>query len=233
MLRMFQRYFENIRQARNDADIIDILSHIARDFGFRSAYLIEYGDGLSVIRRVIDTDPERARLWLDQVSERTTMVPSTTREGLAARLPVLRLGPKRIRELPPQIARFVEQHDLLECTVVPITVEGTVVGMAGLAGNARINGDEEAVLPLIGYSLFARMRELEVQNGAGRHPALTNREKEVLALSAEGMTSQEIAVRLGMSPRTVNQHVDNVSDKLGTRNRAHTVAEVIRHHLLD
>jgi DNA-binding CsgD family transcriptional regulator len=35
-----------------------------------------------------------------------------------------------------------------------------------------------------------------------------------------------------MSARTVNQHVDNVADKLGTRNRAHTVAEIVRRGLL-
>ena len=43
--------------------------------------------------------------------------------------------------------------------------------------------------------------------------ALTPREKEVIALSAEGLTSVEIAERLGMAARTVNQHVDNVADK--------------------
>ena len=54
-----------------------------------------------------------------------------------------------------------------------------------------------------------------------------------MALSSEGLTSLEIAEQLGMSARTVNQHVDNVAAKLGTKNRAHTVAEVIRHRLLD
>ena len=47
-----------------------------------------------------------------------------------------------------------------------------------------------------------------------------------------GVTSVEIAAQLGMSARTVNQHVDNVADKLGTRNRAHTVAEIVRRGLL-
>jgi DNA-binding CsgD family transcriptional regulator len=35
-----------------------------------------------------------------------------------------------------------------------------------------------------------------------------------------------------MSTRTANQHVDNVAAKLGTRNRAHTVAEIVRRGLL-
>ena len=52
-----------------------------------------------------------------------------------------------------------------------------------------------------------------------------------MTLCAEGLTSDEIAMRLEMSARTVNQHTDNVASKLGTKNRTHTVAEVIRRGL--
>jgi len=65
-----------------------------------------------------------------------------------------------------------------------------------------------------------------------RLESLTPREREVMQLSASGLTSAEIADKLGMSARTVNQHVDNVADKLGTRNRAHTVAEIVKRGLL-
>jgi len=41
------------------------------------------------------------------------------------------------------------------------------------------------------------------------------------------------AQKLGMSARTVNQHVDNVADKLGTRNRTHTIAELVRNDMLN
>lgn len=53
-----------------------------------------------------------------------------------------------------------------------------------------------------------------------------------VGLSATGRTSAEIARELGLSPRTVNQHVENVAEKLGTKNRTHTIAELMRHHLL-
>ena len=52
-----------------------------------------------------------------------------------------------------------------------------------------------------------------------------------MALSALGLTSQ-IARQLAISALTVNQQVDNVAGKLGTRNRAHTVAELIRRGML-
>jgi DNA-binding CsgD family transcriptional regulator len=54
-----------------------------------------------------------------------------------------------------------------------------------------------------------------------------------MRLSAIGLTSAQIADKLGLSPRTVNQHVDNVADKLGTRNRTHTIAELVRNDMLE
>jgi DNA-binding NarL/FixJ family response regulator len=49
---------------------------------------------------------------------------------------------------------------------------------------------------------------------------LTGREREVLDEIRRGMTNREIALRLGVSPSTVNKHVHRVLTKLGARNRA-------------
>jgi DNA-binding CsgD family transcriptional regulator len=81
--------------------------------------------------------------------------------------------------------------------------------------------------------MYAQARSFRQHRESKDVASLTPREKEVIRLSSEGLTSHEIAARLGMSARTANQHIDNVADKLGTRNRAHTVAEVIRHNLLN
>ena len=50
-------------------------------------------------------------------------------------------------------------------------------------------------------------------------PALTPRETEVLRLVAKGLTARRIAERLGLSPRTVENHVQNVLRKLQLTNR--------------
>jgi DNA-binding NarL/FixJ family response regulator len=50
-------------------------------------------------------------------------------------------------------------------------------------------------------------------------PALTPRETEVLRLVAKGLTARRIAERLGLSPRTVENHVQNVLGKLQLTNR--------------
>jgi DNA-binding CsgD family transcriptional regulator len=49
--------------------------------------------------------------------------------------------------------------------------------------------------------------------------SLTSREQEVLALVAEGKTNLQIADRLGLSPRTVQKHLEHIYDKVGVRSR--------------
>tara|TARA_R110002110_G_scaffold26365_2_gene97058 strand:+ start:5537 stop:6139 length:603 start_codon:yes stop_codon:yes gene_type:complete len=53
---------------------------------------------------------------------------------------------------------------------------------------------------------------------------LTNREKEVLELLAQGMTSKEIALKFGRSPRTVEVHRNRIREKTG----AQTLSDLVR-----
>jgi len=55
---------------------------------------------------------------------------------------------------------------------------------------------------------------------------LSEREREILALVAQGMTDAEIAARLVLSPHTVHRHVANARTKLGVRSRAAAAALV-------
>jgi DNA-binding CsgD family transcriptional regulator len=54
--------------------------------------------------------------------------------------------------------------------------------------------------------------------------ALTPREKEVLSWVAKGKTNRDVAEILGMSPRTVNKHLEHVFEKLGVETRAAAAA---------
>jgi len=59
--------------------------------------------------------------------------------------------------------------------------------------------------------------------GAKRLEQLTEREREVMALVAEGLSNEEIATRLFLSPLTAKTHVSRAMVKLGARDRAQLV----------
>jgi len=64
---------------------------------------------------------------------------------------------------------------------------------------------------------------LKRPGGIDPYDALTPREREVLHLVAEGLTSSEIAGRLFISPRTAESHRANLMRKLGLRSRTDLV----------
>jgi ATP/maltotriose-dependent transcriptional regulator MalT len=61
---------------------------------------------------------------------------------------------------------------------------------------------------------------------------LSAREREVLALVANGLSDQEIAQQLVLSRHTVHRHVANIRQKLGRTTRTAAVAEAARLGLL-
>lgn len=58
---------------------------------------------------------------------------------------------------------------------------------------------------------------------------LTRREREILDFLAGGLSGEEVAVRLVLSPQTVQTHVRNLMRKLGARTRVHALALALRH----
>jgi DNA-binding CsgD family transcriptional regulator len=57
--------------------------------------------------------------------------------------------------------------------------------------------------------------------------SLTERELQVLRLTAHGLSAKEIAKDLNIAPRTVERHIDHIRLKTRTRNRSHMVAYAI------
>ncbi len=62
---------------------------------------------------------------------------------------------------------------------------------------------------------------------------LSEREKEVLAGAAKGERSKEIALRLGISERTVKAHLDSIYNKLGVDSRAAAVSVAMQMGLIE
>jgi DNA-binding CsgD family transcriptional regulator len=61
---------------------------------------------------------------------------------------------------------------------------------------------------------------------------LTDRERDVLRLLAEGLQHDEIGKQLGISGETVRTHVQKACDRLGAQTRTQAVATALRHGLI-
>ena len=101
---------------------------------------------------------------------------------------------------------------------------------------ARIElGDDRLELALLGRGggdewLFriARIGEYDEERALARRYGLTLREAEVLLWLSRGKPNREISEILGISPRTVNKHLEQVFEKMGVENRASATASAVR-----
>lgn len=79
-----------------------------------------------------------------------------------------------------------------------------------------------------------RLLLTEIQQGSnGDSPALTPREREVLALLAEGQGASQIAAELHVGVSTAKKHLAHLYDKLDAPNSAAAVARAMRLGLID
>ena len=95
----------------------------------------------------------------------------------------------------------------------------------------RISAGEPALSPGLAAKIldeFARMAHEVTGKPAGPEDQLTDRERDVLRLVAEGATNREIAATLYISGNTVGFHMKNILGKLHLKNRAQAAAFAIR-----
>ena len=89
--------------------------------------------------------------------------------------------------------------------------------------------------PRMTGTLFSQIARSAVQRGATEAleaVRMTQREREVIALIADGLSNKEIAQRLGIATDTVKSHVRNVMDKLALHTRLQIAAYANRHSVL-
>ena len=115
---------------------------------------------------------------------------------------------------------------------------------AGARGYFRKEADREAILDGIAAVAHGRtaidpelqagvFEQIRLRRPLDDRPVLTAREREVLALMAEGLSGPQIAERLIVALPTVKTHQARLYEKLGVSERAAAVAEAMRRGLLE
>jgi DNA-binding NarL/FixJ family response regulator len=77
------------------------------------------------------------------------------------------------------------------------------------------------------------MQSLRAPAKADPLSELTEREREVLILVANGQANKEIASTLGITERTARTHVSNILGKLGLASRTQAALWAVEHNLTD
>ncbi len=121
-------------------------------------------------------------------------------------------------ELIALLRTDVRQFDELE---IPLEAARARVQLAQALGASRAPGAVKEARA-VASAAERTMRDLGVRTTevpTASHPTLTTREREVLALVAQGRTNGQIARELFISVKTASVHVSNIVAKLGVTNR--------------
>ena len=94
------------------------------------------------------------------------------------------------------------------------------------AADVVVNARDATVSTRITRAATARGDDVSAE------PPLTNRERQVLGLLADGFGNKQIAARLGISTNTVKTHLELLFDKLGASSRTEAVATAVRRGVL-
>lgn len=126
-----------------------------------------------------------------------------------------------------------ERDDVLEAVKAGAT--GYLVKSASkieLADAVRATGDGRAVFtPGLAGLVLGEHRRMAKAPGADPAAGLTERETEILRYVAKGLTAKQIAERLTLSHRTVENHVQATFRKLQVANRVEAARYAIEHGL--
>jgi pimeloyl-ACP methyl ester carboxylesterase/DNA-binding CsgD family transcriptional regulator len=143
------------------------------------------------------------------------------------RVPTLVMHRQGDQSVPPADGRYLAEH-----------IPGAAYAELPGENHTLFVGDQRAVLGTVigfldrevaGGALRAVLRRADRKNAAGAGwDSLTPSERQVATLIASGMTNNQVATRLGMSPHTVDGRLRRVFAKLGVNTRVELTAEYAR-----
>ena len=179
------------------------LASVLREAGYE--VIAQAGDAQQLLTAVEHDPPEVCVVDI-------RMPPTHTTEGLVAALEIRRRFPK-VGVLV--LSQHVETHYAIEL------LAGDASGVGYLLKDRlsdinevidairHVAGGRSVIDPTVVSTLLGRRREVDPLD------ELTERERSVLALVAEGRSNRAIGERLFLSPKTVEAHISSIFSKLG------------------
>jgi DNA-binding NarL/FixJ family response regulator len=194
----------------------------------------------SSLSMVLDDEPDLKSVGVAGTLEKARAMIATTAPDvilLDHRLPdgdgVAAIG--ELRALRPSAQIVV----LTASAADHVLVAAIEAGAAGFVSKSRSLDELTAAVraaasgeSVISPEMLARLLPRLQRNGRPRHNDLTEREREVLDLLADGLSNAAIAERLFVSVHTVRNHIANLSAKLGAHSKLEVLSIAVRDGLL-
>ena len=184
----------------DDAGWRSILSELVTDMGYRVRLSASYGEALGRLRR------QRFDLAIVDLSLASSLQPTQNLDGYRV------LANTRVAAIPTIV---------VSGTAAPHDIERAYAEFNVLICLEKQAFDRQAFRRAVDEALSAR------KQAGDSLPGLTQREREVLALLARGLTNKQIADELVVSPNTVKRHLKAIFGKLGVSTRAAATARAI------
>jgi DNA-binding NarL/FixJ family response regulator len=211
--------------------IVDPLPVVNEGLGL----FIDSQDDMDVVAQAFRADD--ALRMLSQIRKRTTLVVLVALEMT---------GEKDAYWLIRQIREIYPMASVVACSAAALKPTVSRALFSGADGyiNKRSDPPEfldgirrsakgELVLTGLPTDWFGDIAHAVANEQDNGRPLLTDREREVLTIAAEGVSAKTIADRLGLSERTVTTHFTNIYKKLGAKSRVEAITAAARSGLVN
>ncbi len=158
-------------------------------------------------RSMVALAPDGALAWFTPQAEALFKRIDPAWDANGARLP------KAIEPTTLQLQRDTDGRQALKCEIGGLTLEMAL---------SESDQPGETLVKISEIGENAKVALLEARSG------LTHREAEVLLWVSYGKTNRTVSEILGISPRTVNKHLEQIFKKLGVETRAGATALAVR-----
>jgi DNA-binding NarL/FixJ family response regulator len=189
----------------DDAGWRSILEELLNDAGFQVRTCASFGDALGYLRK------EKISLAVLDLSLQGVVIPSQTEDAGEANLEGYQLlAATRENAIPTIVVSGITETEEIERVYTDFTISAFIEKRA------------------FDRAVFRRVVAETKQNHQSQSElgALTDREREVLELLAQGLTNKEIAERLVITTNTVKRHLKAIFEKLNVHTRSAATAKV-------
>ncbi len=224
-----------IQKAENPSQVLNVFSPFIETFGFSHIYLSQLVNPANVPPKSIMS----VSTWPDELmmlrSHRYDMLHDPIALGaLRSKRPfrwrkAMQWATRRGLKVIDQAREF----GINDGYMFPVHSLESVSGAVSLGGDElELSPTELSEVELVSLAAYAQLETLLGPFPYQRNIDLSAREAEVIQFAAAGKTNRDIATILDIKPDTVNKTILRAAGKLGTLNRAHTVATAIAKNMI-